>query len=153
MTKQTAKNSKQSAPTRPSTPEVKDPKNDPSLEKAFICAQAVIDKKAENVKILDLSRISGFTDYFVICSAMSDRQVQAIADSVDGKLREIKQKPISVEGHTEARWVLIDCGDVIVHVFLDALRDYYDIETLWADAPRIAIPAKFFGPATGHLSS
>lgn len=116
-----------------------------SLAKALIAARAAIEKKAEGVKILDLSAQSGFTDYFVICSGMSDRQVQAIADNVDIELSSQDIEPLSQEGYSGGRWVLVDYGDIVVHVFLDALRDYYSLETLWSDAPRVQIPSEFYG--------
>lgn len=120
--------------------------------KALACARAAIDKKAENLKILDLSDVSGFTDYFVICSGTSDRQVQAIADSIDHTLGKQGHDALSVEGYAEGRWVLIDLGDVVVHVFLDALREYYDLENLWADAPRVKVPSEFYGPGASRLN-
>lgn len=120
---------------------------DSSREKALACARAAIDKKAENVKILDLSALSGFTDYFVICSGMSDRQVKSIADAIDQTMVESGKRILASEGYSEGRWVLIDLGDIVVHIFLDALREYYDLETLWAEAPRIKIPSEFYGPA------
>lgn len=120
--------------------------------KALVCARSAIDKKAENLKILDLTELSGFTDYFVICSGMSDRQVQAISDSIEHTLVASGKEILSIEGYSEGRWVLMDCGDVIVHIFLDALREYYDLETLWADAPRVKIPSEFYGPAGSRLN-
>jgi len=131
--------------------------NRPSMEdqsqlKALECARAAIEKKAENVRILDLTNSSGFTEYFVICSGMSDRQVQAISNSVDHAMSQAGHKLVSSEGYSEGRWVLMDLGDVVVHIFLDALRDYYDLEALWADAPRVQIPAEFYGPAASRLN-
>jgi ribosome-associated protein len=125
---------------------------DPSREKALLAARAAIDKKAENVRILDLTDISGFTDYFVVCSGMSDRQVQAIADSAEHALTAAGHDVLSIEGYADGRWVLMDFGDIVVHVFLDALREYYDLENLWADAPRIKIPSEFYGPAASRLN-
>jgi ribosome-associated protein len=125
---------------------------DVSLERALACARAAIDKKAENVKILDLTELSGFTYYFVICSGMSDRQVQAIADAVEHGMETAGYDKLSSEGYTEGRWVLMDFGDIVVHVFLDALREYYDLENLWTDAPRVKIPSEFYGPAASRLN-
>jgi ribosome-associated protein len=125
---------------------------DRSKEKALACARAAIDKKAENVKILDMTGLSGFTDYFVICSGMSDRQVQSIADSVENAMSMADVDVLSAEGYGEGRWVLMDLGDVVVHIFLDALREYYDLETLWADAPRVKIPSEYYGPAASRLN-
>ena len=123
-----------------------------SCQKALACARAAIDKKAENVKILNLTDISGFTDYFVICSGMSDRQVQAVADSVKKTMNTRESELLSAEGYSDGRWVLMDFGDVVVHIFLDALREYYDLENLWADAPRVQIPAEYFGPGASLLN-
>ena len=122
------------------------------LEKALECARAAIEKKAEHLKILELSGLSGFTDYFVICSGMSDRQVQAIADSIESVMVSNEHEPLSVEGYADGRWVLMDFGDIVVHVFLDALREYYDLETLWADAPRVKVPSEFYGPSAVRLN-
>ncbi len=131
---------------------VEQPTGDPSCAKALICARAAIDKKAENVKVLNLTQLSGFTDYFIVCSGMSDRQVKAIADAVELTLTSEGGEILSVEGYADGRWVLMDCGDVIVHIFLDALREYYDLESLWADAPRVKIPSEFYGPAASRLN-
>jgi len=121
-------------------------------ERALECARAALEKKAENLKILDLTKISGFTDYFVICSGMSDRQVQAIASSVEQHLEGMGAELMNFEGLSDGRWVLMDFGDVVVHVFQDALREYYDLENLWADAPRVAIPAEFYGAGASNLN-
>ena len=125
---------------------------DPSREKALACARAAIDKKAENVKVLDLTDISGFTDYFVICSGMADRQVQAISEGIEFEMEAAGREMLSTEGFAEGRWVLMDFGDVVVHIFLEALREYYDLENLWVDAPRIKIPSEFYGPAGSRLN-
>jgi ribosome-associated protein len=121
-----------------------------SLAKAFLSIQAAANKKAENMKILDLGKISSFTDYFVVCSGHSDRQVQAIADSIVIQLKEDGFAPISVEGYREGRWIVVDFGDVVIHVFLDALREYYDIEQLWHDARKVPIPAELYITSPSH---
>ncbi len=121
-----------------------------SLAKAFLSVQAAANKKAENMKILDLHEISSFTDYFMVCSGHSDRQVQAIADSIVIQLKEDGFTPISVEGYREGRWVVVDFGDVVIHVFMDALREYYDIEQLWHDARKVPIPAELYITSPSH---
>jgi len=125
---------------------------DISREKALSCARAAIDKKAENIKVLNLTELSSFTDYFVICSGTSDRQVQAIADSVEYAMSSAGFDIISAEGYSEGRWVLMDFGDIVIHIFQDALREYYDLESLWADAPRVKIPPEYYGPAASRLN-
>lgn len=123
-----------------------------SRSRALECARAALDKKAENLKVLDLTKISGFTDFFVICSGMSDKQVQAIAASVESNLESQGAKLLNFEGFSDGRWVLMDFGDVVVHIFQDALREYYDLENLWADAPRVAIPPEFYGAAKSGMN-
>ena len=123
-----------------------------SRARALECARAALEKKAENVRVLDLTRLSGFTDYFVICSGLSDSQVQAISSSVEQHLESQGAELVNFEGFSDGRWVLMDFGDVVVHIFQDALRDYYDLENLWSDAPRVAIPAEFYGASPGNLN-
>jgi ribosome-associated protein len=110
-----------------------------SRKLAEYCAQKCLEKKAENVVILDLERLSSVADYFVICSGFSDRQVSSIADNVADEVRDLGIKSMSQEGLADGRWCLIDFGAVIVHVFQDQLRDYYNLEGLWSDAKRIRI--------------
>lgn len=121
-----------------------------SLAKAFLSIQAAANKKAENMKVLDLRELSSFTDYFMVCSGQSDRQVQAIADSIVIQLKEDGFAPISVEGYREGRWVVVDFGDVVIHIFMDALREYYDIEQLWHDAKKVPIPQELYITSPSH---
>ncbi len=86
--------------------------------------------------------LTDVTDYFLICSADSDRGVRTIADAIEKKLKEIDGAPLGVEGYTEAKWVLIDASDIVVHVFYGPVRRFYDLEGLWIDAPRIPLPIK-----------
>ncbi len=114
------------------------------LAKAFLCTQVASGKKAENIRILDLRESSGFTDFFLVCSARSDRQAKAIADALTIELKEQGVAPISIEGYSDGRWIVVDYGDLVVHVFLDALRDFYDLEHLWKDSRRVAIPSELY---------
>ncbi len=106
----------------------------PSLEIARVIARAALDKKAEDLLILDVREISSFTDYFVIMSGRSTRHVQGLAEVIDGELRLKKLKEGSTEGLQEGHWVLLDYGDVVVHVFYTDERQFYDLEGLWHDA-------------------
>ena len=108
--------------------------------KAFLCARAAQDHKAVDLVILEVKNLSSFTDYFVICSGNSDRQVQAIAAHLEEKLGQGGIHPLSIEGKREGRWILLDYGDVVIHVFYQPVREFYDLERLWSDAPRIELP-------------
>jgi ribosome silencing factor RsfS/YbeB/iojap len=121
-----------------------------SLAKAFLSVQAAANKKAENIKILDLKELSSFTEYFMIASGQSDRQVQAIADSIIIELKEEGYTPVSVEGYREGRWIIVDYGDMVAHVFLDALREFYDLENLWHHAKKVPIPQELFITSIEH---
>jgi ribosome-associated protein len=98
---------------------------------------AAEDRKARDVRVLHLGKVTDFTDYFLICSGASDRQVQAIADGVLEKLRAEGVRPLNVEGYNRAQWVLIDYGDVVVHLFQEEPRRFYALERLWGDAPDV----------------
>ena len=103
-----------------------------------IAVSAALDRKAEQLIVLDLAKVSDFTERFLICHGANERQVEAIADAVIGKLRDVGKRPLHVEGLTKNRWVLIDYGgEMVVHVFLDELREFYALERLWSDAPDI----------------
>jgi ribosome-associated protein len=98
---------------------------------------AAEDKKAIDLRVLHLSNVSGFTDYFLICSGGSERQVQAIADGIETRLRAEGARPLHVEGYNRGQWVLLDYGDLVVHVFDGQTRGFYALERLWADAPDV----------------
>ena len=98
---------------------------------------AAEDRKAHDVRVLHLGKVTDFTDYFLICSGTSDRQVQAIADGIQERLRAEKVRPLHVEGYTRAQWVLLDYGDLVVHVFQEEPRRFYALERLWGDAPDV----------------
>jgi len=102
-------------------------------------ATAAADKKAADLVILDLREIASFTEYFLIGSGTNQRQVQAIADAVDERLRKDKKRPLHIEGYNAAEWILLDYGDFIVHVFSAPSRRFYDLERLWRDAKRITV--------------
>jgi len=89
--------------------------------------------------VIEMKALSDVADYFVICSADSDRGVKTIVDNIEEGLRELGERAIGVEGYAESRWVLIDAVDVVVHVFYEPVRRFYDIEGLWIDAPRVEL--------------
>lgn len=104
---------------------------------AKICAHAASDKKANDIIILDIGSLTSFADFFVICSAPSERQVQAIIRNVHDELRKVDVRPMSSEGLQTSSWVLVDLGDVVFHCFTDSAREYYDLEGFWIDAKRV----------------
>jgi ribosome-associated protein len=101
--------------------------------------RAALDKKAVDIVVLDLRNTPAFTDYFVLCSGLNQRQVKAIADAVEETLREVKVRPAHVEGYDRAEWVLMDFFTFIVHVFTPQTREFYSLERLWGDAERIEV--------------
>jgi ribosome-associated protein len=113
------------------------PATDRSLELAKTAAVAADDKLATTIAGIDVSEQLALTDVFVIVSASTDRQVGAIVDEVEDKLREKGAKPIRREGERDGRWVLLDFGDIVVHVQHDEERDFYELERLWKDCPEI----------------
>jgi len=108
-----------------------------SKEKAILCAGEALRFKALNLVLLDVSRFSSFADYFIICSGKSGRQVQGIAENIETELKTMGIKPLGTEGKREGHWVLMDYGDVIIHVFYEPVRCFYDLESLWSEAPRV----------------
>lgn len=104
--------------------------------------RAAESKKALNLKVLDIEEISGFTDYFFICSGTNPRQNHAISDEIGGQLAQLGYKPISTEGYESANWILMDYGDFVIHIFSEESRSFYDLERLWGMAPSIPIPAE-----------
>lgn len=104
---------------------------------ARLAADAIADKKGQEIVLLEVGDLFVITDVFVIASGTSRPHVQTLADRVEELLKEAGRSPLRDEGRTEAEWVLIDYGDVMVHIFQQAARDYYDLERLWRDAPLI----------------
>ena len=103
--------------------------------------KAVSEKKAQDLIVLDVRGLTDIADVFIICSGRSNRQVNAIADAAVASLKKHKIKPLSIEGTREGHWVLLDYGHVIIHVFYEPIRKFFDLEGLWADAKRITTPA------------
>ncbi len=114
-----------------------------SKDRALLCAAYALDKKVLDLRILEVKGLSSLTDYLVIGTGRSDRQVQAIAESVHlGLKKDHATLPLGVEGMNDGRWVLIDYGDVMVHIFQEPVRAFYDLDGLWTEAPEIPIPSE-----------
>jgi ribosome-associated protein len=113
-----------------------------TVARARVAVEAAAEKKGVDLAILDVGDVLSIIDLFVLVSASNARQVRTIVDEVERALTgHDGSKPISVEGLADASWVLLDYGDVVVHVFLDATRSYYDLDRLWGDVPRLDVPA------------
>ena len=108
-----------------------------ALERACLSARVAADNKARDVLVLDLRGITPLYDYFVIATGNSRRQIHTIAEEVDAALRAVGDRRLAIEGYQASKWVVQDYGDVVVHVFDDDTREYYSLEELWADAPRV----------------
>jgi ribosome-associated protein len=112
---------------------------DPEVQLAVRCAA---DKKAYDIKVLDLRQIASFTEFFIIASGSNQRQVQAISDEINEQLKkQLGSRAIRIEGYSGGEWVLLDYGDFIVHIFDKEAREFYDLERLWLDAGRVEIPS------------
>lgn len=108
-------------------------------QQVAIAVKAVEGKKGEDIVILEMDRSSGaFTDYFVVCSGTNPRQIQAIADDVQKNLSDAGQRPNSVEGYSQAEWVLLDYVDFVLHIFSERARKFYDLERLWKSARKLS---------------
>ena len=108
-------------------------------EKCFLAAKAAVGKKARNVEILHVASLTTIADYFIICSAESGRQVKAIMDGIDSVLAKSGEHPYSIEGEKTLGWLIMDYSDVIVHIFKDEVREFYQLERLWGDAPKLEV--------------
>lgn len=114
-----------------------------SKDRALLCASYALEKKVVDLRILEVKGLSTLTDYLVIGTGRSDRQVQSVADAVHlGLKKEHHTLPLGVEGMKEGRWVLIDYGDVMVHIFQESVRHFYDLDGLWTEAAEVPLPAE-----------
>ncbi len=113
-------------------------KKNESARRLLLCINAVLQKKAKNIVVLNVKEISSFTDYMLICSGSTDRQVQAISTAIQEYLKKEDIRPLGVEGESNAEWILLDYDDVVISVFQDEARSFYGLEDLW-DAPRMEI--------------
>ena len=115
----------------------------PGWPRALECTAAALDRKAYDLVVLEVGHVTSIADYFVICSGRSDTQVQAITQGIEERLGREGIRPLSVEGYEHAQWVLMDYGDVVVHIFYVPLRGFYDLERLWTRAAAVELPEPF----------
>ncbi|MDQ6700260.1 MAG: ribosome silencing factor [Acidobacteriota bacterium] len=112
----------------------------PSSASWLTAVRAAESKQATEIKVLNLTGVTSFTDFFVICTGSNSRQVQAISDEIGMQLKKVGELPISLEGYQQAEWILADYGDFLIHVFSPKARDFYDLERLWRNAKDVPIP-------------
>ncbi|MGE5839931.1 MAG: ribosome silencing factor [Deltaproteobacteria bacterium] len=110
-----------------------------TLEKARLCLEIIQERKAVDPILMEVGRLTSIADYFLVASGASSRQVQAISQHMARRLREEGFRPFGVEGEQEGHWVLMDYGDVVIHIFYQPVREFYDLEGLWTEAPRVAL--------------
>ncbi|MFO8091238.1 MAG: ribosome silencing factor [Desulfatiglandaceae bacterium] len=109
----------------------------PVLEKARLCFSFIEERKAVNPVLFRVANMTTIADYFLVAGGRSTRQVQAISRHLQRRLKEHGERPFGVEGEADGNWILLDYGDVVIHVFYEPFREFYDLEGLWSDAPRI----------------
>lgn len=114
-----------------------------SWEKALLLSRFALEKKAYDLVLMEVRGITSIADYFIICSGRSDRQVQSIAQGIEENLGAMGTRPLAVEGMSRGQWVLMDFSDVIVHIFYQPVREFYDLEGLWDHAPRVELPEPY----------
>jgi ribosome-associated protein len=122
-------------------------------ERIWMALAAAAEKKAIDIVVLDLREIASFTDYFIIASGTNERQVQAISDAVVETLKKAGEPVLRVEGYKTAEWILLDCGDFVVHIFAEQARKFYDLERLWRESKRVALPPEFSAAKDSSLRS
>ena len=113
-------------------------KKNKSAKRLLLCINATLQKKAKDIVVLNIKEHSSFADYMIVCSGSTERQTQAICTAIQQYLKKTDIKPLGVEGEIHGQWILLDYDDVVISIFLESLRSFYDIENLW-DAPRMEI--------------
>ncbi|MBI1817945.1 MAG: ribosome silencing factor [Deltaproteobacteria bacterium] len=112
-------------------------------ETALLCVRFALEKKAYDLVLLEVSELSSLADYFLICTGRSDTQVQAIAHGLEQNLAVLGVHLLALEGYSSGQWAVMDFGDVIVHIFYEPVREFYDLERLWTRAPQVTLPEPY----------
>jgi ribosome-associated protein len=114
-----------------------------SHDRALLCVKAALDRKAYDLVLLEVGKLTSLADYFLICTGRSDTQVQAISQSIEETMKHAGDQPLAVEGYQNGQWVVLDFGDIVAHIFFEPVREFYDLERLWAKAPRVPLPEPY----------
>lgn len=118
---------------------IRPPKPQSARELALLCAAAALDKKGEDLVLLEVGQLTGYADYFLLASGRSTRQATAVGENIARVLKKAGRPALGLEGLKEGRWILLDFGEVVVHVFHEPVREFYDLDSLWGDAPRVEL--------------
>ena len=113
-----------------------------TLDKAILASEIIKERKAIDTILFDVGDLTSITDYFLITSGNSSRQVQSISSHLRRKMRDRGLKPFGIEGEREGQWILMDYGDLVIHIFYQPVREFYDLEGLWIEAPRVKLNEK-----------
>ena len=116
-------------------------------QKALLCVRFALERKAYDLVLMEVGECTSLADYFLVCTGRSDTQVQAIAQSIEANLGPLGMRPLSTEGLPHAQWVVMDYEDVVVHIFCEPVRAFYDLERVWARAPRVRLPEPYSSQA------
>ena len=111
-----------------------------SLDKALLCVKFALEKKAYDLVLMEVGHLTSLADYFLVCTGRSDTQVQAITQGIEDNLARQGIRSLAVEGYSRGQWTVLDYGDVVIHVFYEPVREFYDLDRLWARAPRVQLP-------------
>lgn len=111
--------------------------------KALLCVRFALEKKAYDLALMEVGQLTSLADFFLVCTGRSDTQVQAIAQGIEENLRRLGLRSLAIEGYPAGQWVVLDYGDVVVHIFYEPVREFYDLERLWARAPRVRLPEPY----------
>ncbi len=114
-----------------------------SWDKALLLTRFALEKKAYDLVVMEVRDLTSIADYFIVCSGRSDRQVQSIAQGIEEQIGRAGISPLSIEGANRGHWVLMDFSDVIVHIFYEPVREFYDLDGLWGHAPRVELPEPY----------
>jgi ribosome-associated protein len=112
-------------------------------ETALLCVRFALEKKAYDLVLLEVGELTSLADYFLLCTGRSDTQVQAIAQGIEENMKRLGMRLLALEGYGRGQWVVMDFGDVIVHIFYEPVREFYDLERLWSQAPRVTLPEPY----------
>jgi ribosome-associated protein len=118
---------------------IRPPKPHNARELALLCTAAALDKKGEDPVLLEVSQLTGYADYFLLVSGRSTRQASSVGENIARVLKKAGRPALGIEGIKEGRWILLDFGEVVVHVFHEPVREFYDLDSLWGDAPRVEL--------------